>query len=121
LGQPLILLLYKKSEFLPAFPALLIMLVGFLVANTFYWARPALLALGLPGYATRVNVLVTVIKIAGVLVLLPRIGYLGSAIMLALSYILGISLSVLRARSEIKFRSAAGSELQIEPAGEAKT
>jgi len=120
LGQPLILLLYKKTEFLPAYPALLIMLVGFLVANTFYWARPALLALGLPGYATRVNVLVTIIKIAGVLVLLPRIGYLGSAIMLTVSYLLGISLSVLRSRSEIKRRSAAGAELHKQPAGEAE-
>jgi len=118
LGRPLILLLYKKAEFLPAYPALLILMVGFLVANTFYWARPALLALGLPDYATKVNVLVTVIKVAGVLILLPRIGYLGSAAMLALSYVLGISLSVLKARAEIKLRSASGGEAPEQPVGE---
>jgi O-antigen/teichoic acid export membrane protein len=106
LGKPLILLLYKKPEFLPAYPGLIILLVGFLVANTFYWARPALLALGLPDYATRVNVLVTVCKVAGMLVLLPRIGYLGSAIMLSFSYLLGITLSVLRARREVRQRSS---------------
>jgi O-antigen/teichoic acid export membrane protein len=105
-GKPLILLLYKKAEFLPAYPALLIMLVGFLVANAFYWARPALLALGLPDYATKVNVLVTAVKVVGVLILLPRIGYLGSAIMLAVSYVLGISLSVLKVRDTIRGRSA---------------
>jgi O-antigen/teichoic acid export membrane protein len=119
LGKPIILLLYKDPAFLPAYPALLILLAGYLVANTFYWARPALLALGLPDYATRVNVLVTVIKVAGVLVLLPRIGYLGSALMLALSYILGISLSTLKARAEIKRRAAMQSSIPEQPVGEA--
>ena len=45
-GRPLIRYLYRP-EFLPAFPALLILLAGFLVANSFYWNRTALLALGL--------------------------------------------------------------------------
>jgi O-antigen/teichoic acid export membrane protein len=121
LGRPLILLLYNDPEFLPAYPALLILLVGFLVANTFYWARPALLALGLPEYATRVNVLVTVIKVAGVLVLLPRIGYLGSAIMLAVSYILGITLSTLKARGEIRRRLATQADIAEQPVGELRS
>jgi O-antigen/teichoic acid export membrane protein len=118
LGQPLILLLYKKAEFLPAYPALLILLAGFLVANAFYWARPALLALGLPDYATKVNVLVTAVKVAGVLILLPRIGYLGSAIMLSVSYVLGISLSVLKVRDTIRQQSLAESGAQEQPAEE---
>lgn len=106
-GKPLILLLYKEAEFLPAYPALLILLVGYLFANTGYWARTTLLALGLPHYATQVNVLVTVLKVLGVLVLLPTIGYLGSPIMLSVSYILGISLSALKLRSEVARRQAA--------------
>jgi O-antigen/teichoic acid export membrane protein len=117
LGKPLILLLYQKAEFLPAYPALLILLVGFLFANAFYWARPALLALGLPDYATKVNVLVTAIKVAGVLILLPRIGYLGSALMLSLSYVLGISLSALKVRATVRQRSAAEPGVQGQPAG----
>jgi O-antigen/teichoic acid export membrane protein len=115
LGRPLILLLYKKAEFLPAYPAMLILLVGFLVANAFYWARPALLSLGLPDYATKVNVLVTAVKVAGVLILLPRIGYLGSAIMLAFSYILGISLSTFKVRDTIRQRSMAEAAAQEQP------
>jgi O-antigen/teichoic acid export membrane protein len=118
LGQPLILLLYQKAEFLPAYPAMLILLVGFLVANAFYWARPALLALGLPDYATKVNVLVTAVKVAGVLILLPRIGYLGSAIMLALSYILGISLSALKVRDTMRQRSMVETAAQEQPVEE---
>jgi O-antigen/teichoic acid export membrane protein len=94
---------------------MLILLVGFLVANAFYWARPALLSLGLPDYATKVNVLVTAVKVAGVLILLPRIGYLGSAIMLAFSYILGISLSTFKVRDTIRQRSMAEAAAQEQP------
>src|SRR5574341_643491 len=118
LGRPSILLLYKKAEFLPAYPAMLILLVGFLVANAFYWARPALLALGLPDYATKVNVLVTAVKVAGVLILLPRIGYLGSAIMLSVSYVLGISLSALKVRDTVRQRSRTETGAREQPAGE---
>lgn len=106
LGKPLILLLYHESDFLPAYPALLILLVGYLAANTLYWARHALLALGLAGYATRVNALVTAVKTAGVLILLPTVGYLGSPIMLAVSYWLGTGLSARRAQRELDERQA---------------
>jgi O-antigen/teichoic acid export membrane protein len=99
---PFIITLMYGAEFAPSFPALMILLVGFLVANTFYWARPALLALGQAGYATKVNTLITTIKTIGILVLLPRMGYLGSPIMLTLSNINGNALSVLKVREEIK-------------------
>jgi O-antigen/teichoic acid export membrane protein len=99
---PFIITLMYGAEFAPSFPALMILLVGFLVANTFYWARPALLAFGQAGYATKVNTLITTIKTVGILVLLPRMGYLGSPIMLTLSNINGNALSVLKVREEIK-------------------
>jgi O-antigen/teichoic acid export membrane protein len=103
-GQPLILLLYKKAEFLPAYPALLIMLAGFLAANTFYWNRTALLAIGRAGYPARVNLLLAGLKIAGVLLLVPRFGYLASAALFAGSYILGVTLTVSKFRSELARR-----------------
>ncbi|HJW90151.1 MAG TPA: flippase [Anaerolineales bacterium] len=82
------------AEFLPAYPALLILLAGFLVANTFYWNRTALLALGLPGYPARVNLAAAVLKIAGILLLVPVFGYLGSAALLAGYYFFSITLNV---------------------------
>lgn len=91
LGRPLIRLLYGE-EFLPAFPALVILLIGFLVANTLYWNRTALLALGRPDFPTRVNLALAVAKIAGILLLVPRFGYLANAALLAGSYIVGTSL-----------------------------
>jgi len=95
LGQALISFLYKP-EFLPAYPALMIMLVGFLVANTFYWNRIALLALGKPDFSTMVNLVLAIIKVIGIFLLVPRYGYLASAALLAGSYTIGVSLSVWR-------------------------
>jgi O-antigen/teichoic acid export membrane protein len=92
-GRPLIRILYHP-EFLPAFPALLILLGGFLVANAFYWNRTALLALGHPDYPAKVNLLAAVLKVAGILMLVPVFGYLGSAALLAGFYFLSITLNV---------------------------
>ena len=99
-GRPIINLLYT-SEYLPAYPAVLILLAGFLFANTFYWNRIALLALGRPDYPTKVNTVLAVLKIAGILLFVPRYGYLASAALLAGSYILGVSATVWKTRSLI--------------------
>jgi len=107
LGQPLILFLYKKPEFLPAYPALLILLVGFLVANTFYWNRTALLAIGLPDFPTKVNLALAALKILGILLFVPRYGYLASAALLAGSYVLGVSAAVIKFRAEFRRQVAA--------------
>jgi O-antigen/teichoic acid export membrane protein len=91
-GRPIIQHLYD-AEFLPAYPALLILLLGFLVANTFYWNRTALLALGHPSYPTKINLAAAVLKVGGILLLVPTFGYLGSAAMLAFFYIFSVSLN----------------------------
>ncbi len=104
LGRPLIGLLYTP-EFLPSYPALVILLVGLLVANTFYWHRAALLALGYPGFPTRVNLYLALGKVLGILLLVPRFGYLMNAALLSASYVVGVSVSALKVRSIIRQRS----------------
>ena len=99
-GKPIIRLLYTE-EYLPAYPALLILLVGFLFANTFYWNRTALLALGRPDFPTKVNSVLAVMKIAGFLLFVPRYGYLASAALLSASYVLGTSISAIKVYSLI--------------------
>jgi O-antigen/teichoic acid export membrane protein len=93
LGQQLISLLFKP-EFLPAYPALMILLAGYLIANTFYWNRIALLSLGRPDFSTMVNLGLAILKIIGIIILVPIYGYLASAALLAGSYAVGVSLSV---------------------------
>lgn len=100
LGRPIIRSFYQP-EFLPAYPAVLILMAGLLVANTFYWNRIALLAAGQPGYPTRVNLGLAVAKIAGVFILVPVYGFLASAALFAGSYLVGVSLCVLKFRTEL--------------------
>jgi O-antigen/teichoic acid export membrane protein len=105
-GRQIITSLYRP-EYLPAYPALLIMLVGFLVANTFYWNRTILLALNHPDFPTKVNLVVAVLKTAGILLLVPAFGYLAGAALLSASYLLGVSLSVWKARQVINAQEQA--------------
>ncbi len=93
LGKPLIRILYTEP-YLPAYPALLILLLGFLVANTFYWHRPALLAIGRAEFPAQVNFGLAILKIGGIFLFVPKYGYLANAALLSASYILGVSLSV---------------------------
>ena len=105
-GRQIITILYRP-EYLPAYPALLIMLVGFLVANTFYWNRTILLALNHPEFPTKVNLVVAILKTAGILLLVPGFGYLAGAALLSASYLLGVSLSVWKARQVIRTQEGA--------------
>jgi O-antigen/teichoic acid export membrane protein len=100
LGKPLIQTLYTAA-YLPTYDGLVIMLVGIVYGNSLYWARSALLSLGLAEHATRVNFLVTVVSVIGLVILLPKFGFVGSAIVLSIGSLLGNSLVILKTRAEI--------------------
>jgi len=97
-GRPLITWLYKP-EFLPAYPALLILLVGFLAANTFYWRRLVLLALDRADFPAKLNTVLASLKIIAIFLLVPQYGYLASAALLAGFYLVGSLVSVWKIRS----------------------
>ena len=102
-GKALIAFFYTP-EFLPSYPALLILMVGLLVANTFYWNRIALLSLGLADYPAKINSIAAVLKIIGMLMIVPIFGYLGSAALLSGFYIFSVSLNVRKTFRELKMR-----------------
>jgi O-antigen/teichoic acid export membrane protein len=81
-GQALIALLYTPQA-APAYPALVILMVGLLFANTFYWRRIALLALGRPDFSTKLNLVLAGLKVGGTVLLVPVYGYLASAALLS--------------------------------------
>lgn len=97
-GYPLIYFLYTP-QYLPAYPALLILLVGYLFANTFYWRRNALLALGRADFPARLNFILACLKLVGILLLVPKYGYLASAALLSGYYIVGSLISAYKVRS----------------------
>jgi O-antigen/teichoic acid export membrane protein len=108
-GRGLIALLYTP-EYLPAYPATLIILVGLLAANTFYWRRPALLALGQAGFPTRINLTLALLKLAGILLLVPRYGYLACAALLAAFYLVGTAVTVWKVYTLLPARADAHAE-----------
>jgi len=61
-------------EFGPAYPMLLVLLVGAAVANLLYWNRSVLLPLGLPEFPTKVHLVAAGLKIVGILLFVPAGG-----------------------------------------------
>jgi O-antigen/teichoic acid export membrane protein len=74
-GWWLIPLVYGE-QYKPAYPAVLILLVGYGFANILNWNRPLLLALGMPTFPLKVSALVGTVKTALTFWLVPVYGYL---------------------------------------------
>jgi O-antigen/teichoic acid export membrane protein len=75
LGWWLIPLVYGASAS-PAYPAVMILLVGYGIANTFNWNRPLLLAFGKPSYPLVIAIGVGIFEILLILWLVSTGGYL---------------------------------------------
>jgi O-antigen/teichoic acid export membrane protein len=105
LGWWIIPFLYKPAA-LPAYPAVLILLLGYGFAAIFTWNRPLLLALGKPGYPLYIAAVVGVIELLLALILVPRFGYLAQAALLSSYFIVAIGLITLRGLNEIRRQEA---------------
>lgn len=88
----------------PAYPVLLILLVGYGFASIFQWNRPLLLALGKPFYPVLVSLLVGVVELALIFWLVPHLGYLALAAILSAYFMVSIGIIVWRGLSEIRRR-----------------
>lgn len=106
LGRWLVTTFYG-ADFAPSYPALLILLVGFGLANTLYWNRNLLLSLDLPNYPLKVITILGVLKIVLTFLLVPLLGYLAEAALL--STFLAISVTWLTWRG---LREVQGQESQ---------
>jgi O-antigen/teichoic acid export membrane protein len=90
-------------EFLPtSFDSLVILLVGVLAVNIFYWNQSVLLPLGMPEYPTKVQSIGAVLKIAGTVLLVPVMGAVGMAVLLSGYFIFVSSVLVWRTYLELK-------------------
>jgi O-antigen/teichoic acid export membrane protein len=99
---PLIISLYG-TDFLPlSYICLLILIVGAVPVNVFYWNRTALLPMGLPDYPTKVMLVATVLKILGTIVLVPQWGAVGMSILLSVYFLLPTLVLVWKTVVEIR-------------------
>ena len=85
-GPWLIRVTYGPS-FTPAYGSLLILLIGVVVVNIFYWNRNTLLPLGKPEVPTKVYLVGTVLRVVGILALVPATGAHGMAALLSAFFV----------------------------------
>lgn len=104
LGEPLIFRYIYEPEFLPAIIPALILLVGYGTANTLFWNRPLILALGHATFPLAVMALVGTVKIALSFYLVPRYGMNAQAALMSAYFVLSIGIIVWRGLAEIKQR-----------------
>ena len=91
----------KQGAYLPAFPAILILLAGYGVANVAFWNRPLLLAFGLPLYPMNVTAVVGVVKTALMFILVGPLGFLAEASLLSAYLVVSVGLIVRRGLKEL--------------------
>ena len=103
-GQPFIRLTYG-AEYLPTYPALIILLIGYTFVNIFYWNRVALLSLARPIFPTIVNFVGMVLKVNLIFLLVPIYGYLAFAALLSGYYIFTVGIAALRVFFDLRRRS----------------
>jgi O-antigen/teichoic acid export membrane protein len=105
IGWWLIPFLYTPDA-APAYPALLVLLIGYGFGSVFTWNRPLLLALGKPSYPLIIAAVVGVIELALAFILVPRLGYLAQAALLSSYFIIAIGLITLRGLREIRMQES---------------
>ena len=92
------------AEYVPAYPALIALLIGFVFNYIFFWNRPILLSLGLPGFPFKSTLVAGTLKIALAFPLVPRFGFIAEAGLLSLYYIVSVGANVVRGVKEIRVK-----------------
>ncbi len=99
-GQWIIALVYGV-KWVPALVPALILLVGYGIANIFFWNRPLILALGKPVYPLLVMAVAGIGKILLSLWLVPRFGMTAQAVLMSTYFMVTIGLIVWRGLREV--------------------
>lgn len=81
MGRWLIRLFYG-AEFVPAYPVTMLLLLGFGIANVFFWNRSLLLSFGKANVPLYVLLVAAVVKTGLAFWLVPRLGSLGEGLLL---------------------------------------
>lgn len=101
LGQWMITI-YSGETFLPAYPAMIALVIGLAFNYTLFWNRPLLLSLGLPEFPVKVTLIVGLIKIALAFVLVPRFGIVAAGALLSFYYVASVGVMAWRGVKEIR-------------------
>jgi O-antigen/teichoic acid export membrane protein len=103
------------TEFVPAHPLLLVLLIGYGLANTCFWNRPLLLAFGKPMVPFYAMAVFGLIKVGLAFSVVPAMGAMGEAILLSGYFVFSVGWIVLAGMREL--RRGEESSLAVEAAG----
>jgi O-antigen/teichoic acid export membrane protein len=92
-------------EYLPAYPAMLVLIFGYTFVNIFYWNRVALLSLSRPVFPTVVNFVGMLLKLSAIFLLVPIYGYLAFAALLSAYYFFTVGIASIRVFRDVRARS----------------
>jgi len=101
-----IIILISDARYLPAYPVLIVLVIGLTFNYTLFWNRPLLLSLGLPTYPIRVTLIVGLIKIALAFIIVPRYGIVAAGALLSFYYIASVGIMAWRGMREIQHQEA---------------
>ncbi len=110
-GRPLLNWL-KGGAYLPAYPVIMILLIGFGIANIFFWNRPLLLSLGKPGYPLKVTAITGMVKTILMFVLVKPYGILAQAGLMSFYFTISVGLIVWKGLREIMTQEHAHPNLE---------
>lgn len=100
-----VILIYGPA-YLPAYPALMVLLVGYGFSNLVFWNRPLLLALDLPSYPFWATLGSGLAKILLAFVAIPVYGTVGAAALLAGYFLLSGALMAIRGLRQMQVRQS---------------
>jgi O-antigen/teichoic acid export membrane protein len=90
-------------EFLPtSYINLLLLLIGVIVVNIFFWNRSVLLPLGMPEYPTKVLFIGAIFKVIGTVLFVPRWGANAMAVLLTGFFLFTTSILIWKTLHEIR-------------------
>ena len=91
-----------QSGYLPAYSVLMVLLIGFGMANIFFWDRTLLFSFNKPTFTLKVAALGMVIKTGLAFLLVPKYGYLMEAVLLSAYFVGTVGVILLRGVREIR-------------------
>ncbi|MBN2046308.1 MAG: oligosaccharide flippase family protein [Anaerolineaceae bacterium] len=97
-----VIVVYGGAEFLPAYPAMLLLLVGHGFANIFFWNRSLLLSFGESFFAFKSVLISGIFKVVPAFWLVPKYGYLAEAGLFSLYFLLSITVNLIRGQKSIR-------------------
>lgn len=97
-----------KEAYGPAYSVLLVLMVGYGVANVFFWNRSLLLAFGMAEFPLKVSFLTMVGKVGLAFLVVPVLGYLAEAALFSAYFVVSVTVMVVRGLGEIRDREKFG-------------